>query len=1018
MHLKTSNSTGNRARPVTVNFPLPRKAVSKLRALAIAKDPRLLDLGVLAVQITDDESIVLGIELDKTKKKSAVYVNKAASPSYAHSSVNRVSFNPKTVDPRSFTTTTTFDPFTHSYSGANASQLSQAARNVSFVSKTKKLAQNSAAKKRAKDTLNAARRGRGRGRAGKTIGQTKTSIRASTWEMVYSHIGLPREHRNEATNLLEPPVGSQASGIANVPVAQTELPKENILKLDRKRKSSVSSPPLKSSLKSPGQSGVYSEDDSSVSSSPCSHSPMNSEELMNLFVDSNFSATSVLKQLAESRSKGDEKQTDKENNNDKTNNSFVNAAAESNVKKKESGSSMVDVTVFDSSTQMGTFPKNSGTPISNVGNNSYVSDTKTSKPFTGVGKNLAVSSLFGVGPSGSSLNFSSSSLSSISSVKTSSGSGKRPANTLGDSYSGLSHPSSKYSLSSSELTFHDPQSKRARLELSIKRENLNKANEQNRQKSPDCPSSQSPKPPVISVSSPSNSHSSDILTTATKAAATTTTASNVALKNYMQYGYYYSSEDLSRALAKNGSSKSKNTPQTSLYMSASSINTPIMSISSNIHAMPKPQTQNKQPTSKEPASEVLSNSCTWQQSVDPSHKTNDHPNSESISKTSDSSKMAIRPQSSTDFHEIASSSSIEKSTSEKSQCEASALSFTTSTSGATTTTITTSSPTVLTSSDATPLRGTVPDSSSNIQSNGKCYAISYVYPMGTVWYPYVAITPYAVLQKNARKSSGLERCENETEGTSGACDTSSQYIDLASSLRYWQQLSLLYKNQMLVTASANPNILSSTPLTLGQNALGVSSSMASEVPAVLSQQTSMIDSKSERASFSFSSSELSSDITSAFSKQPGQDGSSNSSGPLEKKPLRRASVIVAAKTSNAVSSSRANSEESFENRFSVSTPESDVSSDGTQIKSEPLVIDNCNRLIEEHCQRMNEVLAATRGDYSNNLAASPTPPLLSFIPDSSIAYVNVGNNGSKKTAGNWKDGKSKSSKKKKSNKAL
>lgn len=985
MHLKTSNRATNRARPVTVNFPLPRKAVSKLRALAIGKDPRLLDLGVLAVQISDDESVVLGIELDKAKKKSAVYVNKAASTSYAHSSDNRVSFN---VDPRSFATTSTFDSLTHNYSGAYASQLLQTARNDNFVTK-KKPAQNSAAKRRAKETLNAAKRGRGRGRAGKRSGQTNASIRASTWEMVYSHIGLPGERRNKATNLLEPPVGSQASGIANVPVAQTELPKENIFKTDRKRKTSASSPPMKS----PGHSGVYSEDDSSVSSSPCSHSPMNSEELMNLFVDTNFSATSVLKQLAESRSKEEEKQTDNENKSDKTNKSFDSGAAKGHPKIRESGSSLVGAAAFDSPPQWGTFPKNSGTPVSNSENKNHISDQKTSKPVKRIEKSVAVSSSFGIGLSGSSLNLNLS----TNSVDTSSAPSKRPSSTLGDLCSSLSHLSTKSTPSSSESALYDPKPKRARKELEIKRENSNlkKANEKNLQKSPDFPTSQSLNQPVTSDSSPSNNHFSNISMTEG------TTTANVALKNYLQYGYYYSSEDLNRALAKTGSSKSKSTPQMSLYTSASSNSTPIVSISTNSHVVLKPKTQNEQPPSKEPAY-VLSSSSSLQQFVDPSQETNDCPDSEAILKTSDSSNIVLTPASSTDINEIA-SSSVEKSTSQKSQCEASASSLLSSITNTSSATITTSSPILQTSSDTTQLRGTVADSSSNIQSNGKCYAISYVYPMGTVWYPYVAITPYAVLQKNASKSSEPEKRKNEKDETSGAYDTSSQYIDLASSLRYWQQLSLLYKNQMLVTASANPNILSSTISTLGQNAAGVSRSMTSGMPSDLSKEpmtVSMMDSKSERASFSFSLSESSCNIASAFSKQPNHGVSSNSSGSCEKKPVRRASVIVAAKTSNTVSSSRANSAESFENRSSSSTPESDASSDAMLIRSEPLVIDNCDRLIEEHCQRMNEVLATTPGDYSSSLAerASSSTPSLSFIPDSSIAYVNVGNNnGSKKT---------------------
>ena len=56
--------------PVTVTFPIPRKAASKLRTMAVSRDRRLLDLGVLAVQINEGESIVLGIKLGKKRIKN------------------------------------------------------------------------------------------------------------------------------------------------------------------------------------------------------------------------------------------------------------------------------------------------------------------------------------------------------------------------------------------------------------------------------------------------------------------------------------------------------------------------------------------------------------------------------------------------------------------------------------------------------------------------------------------------------------------------------------------------------------------------------------------------------------------------------------------------------------------------------------------------------------------------------------------------------------------------------------
>lgn len=59
----------SREAPVTVTFPIPRRAASKLRTMAVSRDRRLLNLGVLAVQINEGESIVLGIKLGKQKIK-------------------------------------------------------------------------------------------------------------------------------------------------------------------------------------------------------------------------------------------------------------------------------------------------------------------------------------------------------------------------------------------------------------------------------------------------------------------------------------------------------------------------------------------------------------------------------------------------------------------------------------------------------------------------------------------------------------------------------------------------------------------------------------------------------------------------------------------------------------------------------------------------------------------------------------------------------------------------------------
>jgi len=77
-------SSSHRDAPVTVSFPVPKKAASKLRTLAISKDRRLLDLGVLAVQINEGESIVLGIKLGRQRfKKTEVDSDKVRGSSSA-----------------------------------------------------------------------------------------------------------------------------------------------------------------------------------------------------------------------------------------------------------------------------------------------------------------------------------------------------------------------------------------------------------------------------------------------------------------------------------------------------------------------------------------------------------------------------------------------------------------------------------------------------------------------------------------------------------------------------------------------------------------------------------------------------------------------------------------------------------------------------------------------------------------------------------------------------------------------
>lgn len=85
-----------RAKPISVRFPIPKIAAAKLRDLAISRDPRLLELGILAVQITEHEKIVVSFgKPPKAKPKSRMREN----PKKTRVKLKAARGRPKAVSP-------------------------------------------------------------------------------------------------------------------------------------------------------------------------------------------------------------------------------------------------------------------------------------------------------------------------------------------------------------------------------------------------------------------------------------------------------------------------------------------------------------------------------------------------------------------------------------------------------------------------------------------------------------------------------------------------------------------------------------------------------------------------------------------------------------------------------------------------------------------------------------------------------------------------------------------------------
>lgn len=893
MHFKTSNSVNRRstrARPITVNFPVPKRAISKLRALAIGKDPRLVDLGVLAVQISDDESIVLGIELEKSKRKPLSIANNNGNSSSSISNTSGVGVR--------------FDSLTRKFESSSSSgfyhnqYITTPARTETFTSTKKKPLQNTAVKRKAKQSLNAARRGVVQARNKPTNKQLPVTAKASTWEMVYSHIGLHGDKWRNQTNPphTEPNLASQASGVANVPVAQPMLSKDT--KEPRRREAAATSPSHKAST----ATGMYSEDDSSVSSSPCSHSPMNEEELLNLFVDQKFSATSILRQLAESRNKEDESNTDPEHGEQNE------LSQSTDCNQETSDITNNDTTVVecgkseeDSSLNRGeATPTTSSTACSAGSVNHSVSTTSTSNDCASSGATTL----------------------------------KRP----GEQDSSISLPWS---------TLFENTAKRQRrsfVDLEIKKEMVDLSSRvfgQEMQRVMQLASSKKPQESTLPGSGQSK-----------------TPNQSVALRNYSQYGYYYTSEDLkalgSKALASKSTKGSSSKIKNESVQQPPSLNTdtpPPLNTSINLNTQDKSTDVNNTDSS-------LVTSTTDVVTVSPQQPIKDETVTQEVHCNTSTPEDSISPSGSTEV-----------------------ISSMPNTSASSITTETTSSTSTLSTTTITKPPEDLPsDTMLDLRRSGQYYALSYVYPMGTVWYPYVAITPYAVLNVNQKNDSN----DKTTQGIA----SSAQYIDLASSMRYWQQLSLLYKNKLLASTPSVPNMIAGPD---SNNIL-----VNAVTPPRIASFSSHLPSSSA-VSFSTGFSSMSTSIpgsTSVISR-------SESAPPMPlstsiNKPTRRASVIVANNDYTTCKQERA----------STSTPESMASTEsiGSDGSKSDLVIDNCNRLIEEHCNRMNEVFADVPQDVSSSMQNESTEtavvPSLSFIPDSSIAYVNIGN-----TQGSRKSGK-------------
>ncbi|KAK3744956.1 hypothetical protein QZH41_000289 [Actinostola sp. cb2023] len=724
MHLKASSSVGrrgSRARPITVHFPIPKKAISTLRALAIGKDPRLVDLGVLAVQISDDESIVLGIELEKAKRRDRGIPNNVSAPS--SNALYKLTTN-------SSRTVVGFESAARNLASSSTAGfyanhcVTTTARNEALSSKAKKPL-TTAAKKKAKETLNAARRGssRAKGKAGKGGQLSAAAVRASTWEMVYSHIGLPGDNRRNQTNppYIEPTVASLASGIAYVPVAQPRLPRENTSKAEsRRREASASSPPHKS----PGNSALYSEDDSSVSSSPCSHSPMNEEELLNLFVDSNFSATSILKQLAESRVKEDVKNSDKLENGGKQ----INPNHWSNWNPETSG-------------------------LSSTTTSSHDDKSRTESSVNGVQAQVTSSTISSRGGL-KHINFNPPSAACTSTT-----------NAL------IKRPSSLLSFSGESLSnlYGSPAKRQRRsfAELEIKREMVDlssKVFEKELQKVAGASTGTSNRPSM-------QLHEAMSPTTADQS-STSTKSQNTALRNYNQYGYYYSSEDLkalgSKALASKALGKAVPSSKTNKGENLGTF--------ANTGIDAKPTSSANQHSQVASDGKLMHpNDSSSSVSTDAVNQGSNTPPLQSCSFKEQSGSVGGSNNSNLKTGVIHNSGSVDDCVSSTDDIVVVAVTSSqpsSSAAGSKSLAIapTASSPALSTSSDTKQPDNTSSDSKGGLRKSGQCYALSYVYPMGTVWYPYVAITPYAVLGSTQKDGTEIinddKDQENATKGLS------------------------------------------------------------------------------------------------------------------------------------------------------------------------------------------------------------------------------------------------------------
>ncbi|EDO37358.1 predicted protein [Nematostella vectensis] len=995
---KTAKPVGrkvSKARPITVKFPIPKSAVGKLRTLAISRDQRLLNLGVLAVQIRHDESIVLGIELEKTKKKA----KRAAETKHPGFVQNKAEISQQNANLTSGNAEASLS--------AIAAKASKTPMSVGFHGSNLDvlLAKSQARRTGAKRGQSSARP-RGRPKTGGRRGRPPTqplserdnpylnvSVGASTWESVYRNIGAPNDRR-----VLK---RSFSTDISSLQTPKSTRESTSISHSDLKRAKSCSPP---------GSSPIYSDPDdglSSVSSSPCSHSPMNSDELLNLFIDQKFSATSVLRQLAENYTEdGFQYQDIKKDVEDKAGRQ-EGAKEGSGLEYMHGDPGQVVVSCIGNS----------------KGNDKAIGSTSSDQPIPPYTNENTSSRRSGI--NNINIDRQTTSVScppNVSSAPQDIGQQKTTVASI--SY----ECNTSAGVPTSQASPTVAKKPRSFAQLGIYPASL-------------------------------GSEMLDLNSTRTSMAPALSAMQTAMYGNYTGLNQYYSPRQMARGPIQSVV-YNVNKPVTVLSprmsrpghghyaVAGHSDGMTVMSTctSSSVNSSNYPSSGYFSPLTYPPS--LGNTGMVAVQPAFPGSVSQDHgANSCGVSTApTKSDTLAGTPQPELGVSVPAETPALPQ------KCAKVGSEYNNTSSVNDNSRTSTSSPAHnnTKSSNTSPVvldqqAGNV-DLNNNVKDNiGPQCTLSYVYPMGTIWYPYVAVTPYAMVDNNKSKITTTEGDEE----TNPSNDTNAkQYIDLAGSMRYWQQLSLLYKNRMqignanlslpahqgFVNPMAGQSSGTITPTDGTNNGL-----KPSVPPTTLSQTVSTSISKSATATTASAPScqargdsptgngkddvieENSADADNSLHNAENEEGRDpvKEDNPCSQSdpPLARASSLEDSDIEiKPIDGDQSNDK----------TPLVSDDSDKTECQSDDNMQSNTEtepaNEAQSPDQEVDNIECDSQKQQPSTRRASNSPPAeLSFIPDSSIEHVNVGNNSSgTQTTGDFKrsgkDLKTRSSKRKKSRK--